>query len=123
MALELSYYMFHHYGKLGVTVQQLILTSMHLHIKHFNTYSHKLYISYIILIIIYFMPIIEDCFIKHCYVNSPPTGTYQICYKGSYWSVEASKFHTSFVFAKGWPEVCNDLSMLDDDLLIFRLSS
>ncbi|KAM0061217.1 putative transcription factor B3-Domain family [Helianthus debilis subsp. tardiflorus] len=29
-------------------------------------------------------------------------------------------FHTSFVFAKGWPEVCNDLRILDDDLLIFR---
>ncbi|KAF5776996.1 putative transcription factor B3-Domain family [Helianthus annuus] len=64
--------------------------------------------------------ITEDCFIKHCYVNSPPTGRYQICYKGSYWSVEACKFHTSYVFAKGWPEVCNDLRILDDDLLIFK---
>ncbi|KAJ0764686.1 putative transcription factor B3-Domain family [Helianthus annuus] len=78
-----SYYTFHRYGKLGLTI-------------------------------------IEDSLIKHCYVNNPPNSTYQICYKGSYWSVDASKFHTSYVFAKGWPEVCNDLGIQDDDLLIFR---
>ncbi|MFS7917224.1 putative transcription factor B3-Domain family [Helianthus anomalus] len=54
------------------------------------------------------------------WVLRPPSEKYQICYKGSYWNVEACKFHTGFVFAKGWPEVCNDLRILDDDLLIFR---
>ncbi|MFS7984782.1 putative transcription factor B3-Domain family [Helianthus anomalus] len=115
-----SYFTFIRYAKLAFTVRQLILTSILLHIKRINTYSHKLNISCILLIIFNFTQIIEDCFIKQCYVNSLPSGIYQICYKGSYWNVEACKFHTIFVFAKGWPEVCNDLRILDDDLLIFR---
>ncbi|KAJ0724822.1 putative transcription factor B3-Domain family [Helianthus annuus] len=45
---------------------------------------------------------------------------YQICYKGSYWNVETSKFDTNFVFARGWPEMCNDVGILEDYLLIFK---
>ncbi|KAJ0564375.1 putative transcription factor B3-Domain family [Helianthus annuus] len=63
--------------------------------------------------------VIEDCFIKQFYVNSPPSGKFQICYKGSYWNVEASKVDTNFVFARGWPEMCNDVGILKDDLLVF----
>ncbi|MFS8034669.1 putative transcription factor B3-Domain family [Helianthus anomalus] len=48
--------------------------------------------------------IIEDAFNKQCSGNSPPDSTYQICYKGSFWS----------------PEVCNDIGIQDDDLLIFK---
>ena len=65
------------------------------------------------------MQVIEDCFIKQFYVNSPPSGKFQICYKGSYWNVEASKVDTNFVFARGWPEMCNDVGILEDDLLVF----
>ncbi|KAJ0505904.1 putative transcription factor B3-Domain family [Helianthus annuus] len=63
--------------------------------------------------------VIEDCFIKQFYVNSPPSGKFQICYKGSYWNVEVSKVDTNFVFARGWPEMCNDVGILEDDLLVF----
>ncbi|XP_021979607.2 uncharacterized protein LOC110875709 [Helianthus annuus] len=63
--------------------------------------------------------VIEDCFIKQFYVNSPPSGKYQICYKGSYWNVEASKFDTNFVFARRWPKMCKDVGILEDDLLVF----
>ncbi|KAF5778973.1 putative transcription factor B3-Domain family [Helianthus annuus] len=64
--------------------------------------------------------IIGDAFVEECYGNKPPTGTYEICYKGSMWSVSTSKLHTSYVFSQGWPEVCNDLGIQEDDLLIFR---
>ncbi|KAM0007712.1 putative transcription factor B3-Domain family [Helianthus debilis subsp. tardiflorus] len=63
--------------------------------------------------------IIEDAFINQCYGNNPLDDTYQICYKGSFWSVETSNFHPSYVL-KGWPKVCNDIGIQDDDLLIFR---
>ncbi|KAJ0548049.1 putative transcription factor B3-Domain family [Helianthus annuus] len=65
------------------------------------------------------MQVIEDCFIKQFYVNSPPSGKFQICYKGSYWNVEVSKVDTNFVFARGWPEMCKDVGILEDDLLVF----
>ncbi|KAM0056018.1 putative transcription factor B3-Domain family [Helianthus debilis subsp. tardiflorus] len=63
--------------------------------------------------------VIEDCFIKQFYVNSPPSSKFQICYKGSYWNVEVSKVDTNFVFARGWPEMCKDVGILEDDLLVF----
>ncbi|MFS7948746.1 hypothetical protein Hanom_Chr06g00563501 [Helianthus anomalus] len=44
--------------------------------------------------------IIEDAFVKQFYASNPLVGTYQICYKGSFWSVKTSKFHTSYVLAK-----------------------
>ncbi|KAJ0850774.1 putative transcription factor B3-Domain family [Helianthus annuus] len=67
------------------------------------------------------MQVIEVCFIKQFYVNNPPppSGKFQICYKGSYWNVEASKVDNNFVFASGWPEMCNDVGILEDDLLVF----
>ncbi|KAJ0573098.1 putative transcription factor B3-Domain family [Helianthus annuus] len=63
--------------------------------------------------------VIEDYFIKQFYENSPPSGKFQICYKGSYWNVEVSKVDTNFVFARGWPEMCKDVGILEDDLLVF----
>ncbi|MFS8004475.1 putative transcription factor B3-Domain family [Helianthus anomalus] len=64
--------------------------------------------------------IIEDAFVEECYGDMPPFGTYEICYKGSIWSVSTSKLHTSYVFSQGWPKVCNNLGIKADDLLIFR---
>ncbi|XP_035838196.1 uncharacterized protein LOC118485825 [Helianthus annuus] len=63
--------------------------------------------------------VIEDCFIKQFYVNNAPSGKFQICYKGSYWNVEVSKVDTIFVFARGWREMCKDVGILEDDLLVF----
>ncbi|XP_022032875.1 B3 domain-containing protein At5g57720 [Helianthus annuus] len=65
------------------------------------------------------LEIIEDCFIKQFYENSLPSGKFQICYKGSCWNVEVSKVDTNFVFARGWPEMCKDVGILEDDLLVF----
>ncbi|KAJ0678129.1 putative DNA-binding pseudobarrel domain superfamily [Helianthus annuus] len=64
--------------------------------------------------------IIEDAFVEECYGDNPPTGTYEICYKGSLWIVSTSKLHSSYVFSHGWPELCNDLGIHEDDLLLFR---
>ena len=30
-----------------------------------------------------------------------------------------SKVDTNFVFARGWPEMCKDVGILEDDLLVF----
>ncbi|MFS8025630.1 putative DNA-binding pseudobarrel domain superfamily [Helianthus anomalus] len=64
--------------------------------------------------------IIKDAFVEECYGDNPPTGTYEISYKGSLWTVSTSKLHSSYVFSHGWPELCNDLRIHEDDLLLFR---
>ncbi|MFS8001667.1 putative DNA-binding pseudobarrel domain superfamily [Helianthus anomalus] len=67
--------------------------------------------------------IIEDAFVQECFGDNPPTGVFELSYKGSLWTVSISKLHSSYVFSQGWPEVCNDLGIQEDDLLMeIRLS-
>ncbi|KAM0046960.1 putative transcription factor B3-Domain family [Helianthus debilis subsp. tardiflorus] len=64
--------------------------------------------------------IIEDAFVQECFGDNPPTGAYELSYKGSLWTVSISKLHSSYVFFQGWSEVCNDLGIQEDDLLVFE---
>ncbi|MFS7917604.1 putative transcription factor B3-Domain family [Helianthus anomalus] len=64
--------------------------------------------------------IIEDSFVEQCFGDNPPTGSYEISYKGSSWTVSTSKLHSSYVFSEGWPQLCNDLGIQEDDLLVFE---
>ncbi|MFS7997409.1 putative transcription factor B3-Domain family [Helianthus anomalus] len=64
--------------------------------------------------------IIEDAFVEECFGGNPPTSAYEISYKGSLWTVSTSKLHSSYVFSQGWPQLCNDLGIQEDDLLVFE---
>ncbi|MFS7931141.1 putative transcription factor B3-Domain family [Helianthus anomalus] len=64
--------------------------------------------------------IIEDAFVQECFGDNPPTGSYELSYKGSSWTVSISKLGSSFVFSQGWPEVFKDLGIEEDDLLVFE---
>ncbi|KAJ0786332.1 putative transcription factor B3-Domain family [Helianthus annuus] len=55
--------------------------------------------------------IIEDAFVEECFGGNPPTGAYEISYKGTLWTVSTSKLHSSYVFSQGWPQLCNDLGI------------
>ncbi|MFS7935998.1 putative transcription factor B3-Domain family [Helianthus anomalus] len=67
--------------------------------------------------------IIEDAFVQECFGDNLPTGSYELSYKRSSWTVSISKLGSSYVFSQGWPEVCKDLGIQEDDLLIeIRLS-
>ncbi|KAJ0680563.1 putative transcription factor B3-Domain family [Helianthus annuus] len=64
--------------------------------------------------------IIEDAFVQERFRDNPPTGSYELNYKGSPWTVSISKLGSSYVFSQGWPEVCKDLGIQEDDLLVFE---
>ncbi|MFS7935046.1 putative transcription factor B3-Domain family [Helianthus anomalus] len=49
--------------------------------------------------------IIEDAFVQECFRDNPPTGSYELNYKGSPWTVSI---------------ICKDLGIQDDDLLVFE---
>ncbi|MFS7974233.1 putative transcription factor B3-Domain family [Helianthus anomalus] len=56
-----------------------------------------------------FLPLSHFGLNLSCYVND-----------GSLWIVSTSKLHSSYVFSQGWPQVCNDLGIQEDDLLVFE---
>ncbi|MFS8018984.1 putative DNA-binding pseudobarrel domain superfamily [Helianthus anomalus] len=47
-------------------------------------------------------------------------GSYEINYKGSPWTVSTSKFNSKYVFSQGRTQLCNDLGVQEDDLLVFE---
>ncbi|KAM0010902.1 putative DNA-binding pseudobarrel domain superfamily [Helianthus debilis subsp. tardiflorus] len=48
------------------------------------------------------------------------TGSYEINYKGSPWTVSTSKFNSNYVFSQGRTQICSDLGVQEDDLLVFE---
>ncbi|KAJ0609014.1 putative transcription factor B3-Domain family [Helianthus annuus] len=47
-------------------------------------------------------------------------GSYEVNYKGSPWTVSTSKVNSNYVFSQGWTQLCNDLGVQEDDLLVFE---
>ncbi|KAM0071887.1 putative transcription factor B3-Domain family [Helianthus debilis subsp. tardiflorus] len=64
--------------------------------------------------------IIEDSFVQQCFEDNVVAGSYEINYKGSLWTVSTSKFNSNYVFSQGWTQLCNDLGVQEDDLLVFE---
>ncbi|XP_022000365.1 uncharacterized protein LOC110897941 isoform X1 [Helianthus annuus] len=64
--------------------------------------------------------IIEDSFVQECFEDNVVAGSYEINYKGSSWTVSTSKFNSSYVFSQGWTQLCNDLGVQEDDLLVLE---
>ncbi|KAJ0671343.1 putative transcription factor B3-Domain family [Helianthus annuus] len=64
--------------------------------------------------------IIEDSFVQQCFGDNVVAGSYEINYKGSPWTVSTSKVNSNYVFSQGWAQLCNDLGVQEDDLLVFE---
>ncbi|XP_035830876.1 uncharacterized protein LOC110866786 [Helianthus annuus] len=64
--------------------------------------------------------IIEDSFVQQCFGDDVMAGSYEVNYKGSPWTVSTSKVNSNYVFSQGWTQLCNDLGVQEDDLLVFE---
>ncbi|KAJ0883991.1 putative transcription factor B3-Domain family [Helianthus annuus] len=63
---------------------------------------------------------IEESFVQQCFGDDGMAGSYEVNYKGSPWTVSTSKVNSNYVFSEGWTQLCNDLGVQEDDLLVFE---